>query len=231
MAFISFANQITDLITTIVKSPQTHAKWLNTLSFLENCGARKIAAYEHPTLVREEVLKHAAEEFRHAHYLKSQISRVSHKELPNYMLEETLGGTKTLHYLKALDIRTCRYLANKGLSKLEIQQAAYLLVTYSIELRAEELYLIYDNILRNQNSKVTIRSILLEEKGHLQEMQEGLAALHNGFYYAQEISKIESYLCKMWLQAVLDNVALETVTKVVKNRIPSPGCRSDRDAT
>ena len=53
----------------------SHAKWLNTLSFLENCGARKIAACEHPTLVKEEMLKHAAEEFRHAHHLKRQIDK------------------------------------------------------------------------------------------------------------------------------------------------------------
>ena len=57
---ISFADQIRQLIITIIAAPELHAKWLNTLSYLENCGARKIAACEHPTLVKEEMLKHAA---------------------------------------------------------------------------------------------------------------------------------------------------------------------------
>lgn len=74
---ISFAQKIRQLLNTIIASDELHAKWLNTLSFLENCGARKIAACEHPTLVKEEMLKHAAEEFRHALHLKRQIGRIS----------------------------------------------------------------------------------------------------------------------------------------------------------
>ena len=78
------------LLTTIVVSDELHAKWLNTLSFLENCGARKIAACEHPTLVKEEMLKHAAEEFRHAHHLKRQIKKVSSYRMETYSLSSLL---------------------------------------------------------------------------------------------------------------------------------------------
>jgi bacterioferritin (cytochrome b1) len=97
--FISFAREIRQLLTIILSSAELHAKWLNTLSYLENCGARKIAACEHPTLVKEEMLKHAAEEFRHAHYLKCQIERISVEGIENYSLDLMLGGIVTLHYL------------------------------------------------------------------------------------------------------------------------------------
>lgn len=201
-SFTSTADQIEQLLNTIVASNELHAKWLNTLSFLENCGARKIAACEHPTLVKEEMLKHAAEEFRHAHHLKRQIEKVFANPMETYSLSYMLGGTATLHYLTALDLKASRYLKALGLSKHAIKEAAYLLVTYAIELRAEELYPIYDAILRKAGSRVAVKSILLEEKEHLNEMKKGLEELPSGFIHAEHICAIENRLCKTWLDGV-----------------------------
>jgi hypothetical protein len=205
-SFASHAYQIEQLLTPVVASNELHAKWLNTLSFLENCGARKIAACEHPTLVKEEMLKHAAEEFRHAHHLKRQIERVSSNSMDTYSLSFMLGGTATLHYLTALDLKASRYLKTLGLSKHSIKEAAYLLVTYAIELRAEELYPIYDAVLRKAGSRVAVKSILLEEKEHLAEMKEGLKQLPSGFTHAAHICAIESSLCKAWLDEIARSV-------------------------
>jgi hypothetical protein len=202
----SNAYQIEQLLTTIVASNELHAKWLNTLSFLENCGARKIAACEHPTLVKEEMLKHAAEEFRHAHHLKRQIQRVSSKPMDTYSPFSMLGGVATLHYLTLLDLKASRYLKALGLSKHSIKEAAYLLVTYAIELRAEELYPIYDEVLVKAGSRVAVKSILLEEKEHLDEMKEGLKQLPSGFTHAAHVCAIESNLCKLWLDGVAKGV-------------------------
>jgi hypothetical protein len=208
MPLISFAALIKPLLTTIVASDELHAKWLNTLSFLENCGARKIAACEHPTLVKEEMLKHAAEEFRHAHHLKRQIEKVALCRMETYSLSFMIGGISTLHYLAALDLKTSQYLKASGLSKKSMKEAAYLLVTYAIELRAGELYRIYDEVLRKAGSKVTIKSILLEEKEHLEEMLEGLAVLHSGYTHAKHICAIESSLCKKWLEASMLDISV-----------------------
>lgn len=194
----SFATEIKKLLNRIVASPELHAKWLNTLSYLENCGARKIAACQHPTLVREEVLKHASEEFRHAHYLKRQIERVSEEPLQTYSLSLILGGTATLHYLRALDLKTTRYLKEAGLPK----ETAYLLVTYAIELRAEELYPLYDENLKQIGSKVAVKSILLEEKEHLNEMEDGLGKIPSGFAHAEHICRFEADLCKKWISSI-----------------------------
>ena len=190
------------LLTTLIASHALHAKWLNTLSYLENCGARKIAACEHPTLVREEMLKHAAEEFRHAHYLKRQIPKVSNEPMPTYALPHLLGGTATLHYLSLLDLKTSRYLKRRGFSLSAIKESAYLLVTYAIELRAEALYPLYDTLLRQAGSRVTVKSILLEEKEHLKEMREGLKALPEGFAHAEKVCAFEAELYQKWLVAM-----------------------------
>lgn len=205
-SFTSFSKEIEQILTTIVDSNELHAKWLNTLSFLENCGARKIAACEHPTLVKEEMLKHAAEEFRHAHHLKRQMKKVYTELMETYTRSFILGGTSTLHYLTSLDLKASRYLKTHDLSNASIKEAAYLLVTYAIELRAQELYSIYDTVLRNAGSPVTIKSILLEEKEHLHEMQEGLKQLPSGFTHAKNICAIEGALCKLWLNEVVKNI-------------------------
>lgn len=215
-SFTSFDKQIKTLLTAIVNSNALHAKWINTLSFLENCGARKIAACEHPTLVKEEMLKHAAEEFRHAHHLKRQIERVSSKPMDTYSLSLMLGGASTLHYLTALDLKASRYLQTLGLPKHSIKEVAYLLVTYAIELRAEELYPIYDAVLRKAGSRVAVKSILLEEKEHLAEMKEGLKHLPSGFLHAQHVCAIESNLCRNWLNAI--ELKLYSATKEQKEK-------------
>lgn len=204
--FESFAEDIKALLTIIVKTPELHAKWLNTLSYLENSGARKIASCEHATLVKEEILKHAAEEFRHAHYLKRQIEKVSLTKMETYSPSYILGGVSTLNYLAVLDLKTSRYLKQSGLSKSAVREYAYLLVTYAIELRAGEMYVLYDEILRKCNSRVAVKSILLEEKEHLNEMKAGIRDLDSGFLHADYVCAVESKLCKKWLNALVNGI-------------------------
>ncbi len=205
-SFTSYSIVIKQLLVNVVASDELHAKWLNTLSFLENCGARKIAACEHPTLVKEEMLKHAAEEFRHAHHLKRQIEKVSSNRMETYSVSLMLGGRSTLHYLTALDLRASRYLKKSGLSENAVKESAYLLVTYAIELRANELYQIYDEVLRQVSSRVGVKSILLEEKEHLNEMIEGIKLLPFGLEHVQHLCAIESNLCKKWVDACLHDI-------------------------
>jgi hypothetical protein len=202
---ISFKKELHNLLTALVASPSLHAKWLNTLSFLENCGARKIAACEHPTLVKEEMLKHAAEEFRHAHHLKKQISKIIAHPIETYSLQHLLGHTATLHYLSALDLQASRYLKQNGLNGGALKEAAYLFVTYAIELRAEELYPLYDEVLRATHSKVVVKSILLEEKEHLNEMKAGIETFLLGWRHAAHICSLESSLCQGWIAQLMKN--------------------------
>jgi len=199
-SFVSFEREITDLIQHIVTIPSLHGLWLNTLSYLENCGARKIASCEHPTAVKEEMLKHAAEEFRHAFYLKMQLNRIG-QSYEDYRRSHLLGGWAAYNYLNTLDVKTSRYLRGLGTSLPETKHLAYLLVTYAIELRAGELYPIYQTALRQISSKVQVQSILLEEKEHLQEMEEALRLIPSSLTHIQAICKLEAESCKQWLTA------------------------------
>ncbi|WP_299181702.1 hypothetical protein [uncultured Chryseobacterium sp.] len=197
-----------DLLQKIVPDNETHAKWLNTLSFMENAGARKISACEHRSKVNLIQLKHAAEEHRHAYYLKKQIGKISSDLCNTYERGELLAFNATRHYLHSLDIQTCRYLQKEfNLTKEELKYAAYLFVTYAIEVRADELYPIYQEILTKESSKIMVKSIILEEEGHLEEMISQLNEFSPDWkLHAENILKIEHQLHDQWISAIIQEV-------------------------
>ncbi len=198
-----------NLLERIVQDNETHAKWLNTLSFMENAGARKISVCEHPTKVNLIQLKHAAEEHRHAYYLKRQIGKLDSEFCKTYDGNELLAPIATRQYLHALDIKACKYLQNNfNLRKEDLKYAAYLFVTYAIEVRADELYPVYQDILTKTFSKIMVKSIILEEEGHLEEMINQLNEFSENWKpHAENILKIEHELHVQWINAIIQEVS------------------------
>ena len=191
-------------LQTIVDSDSIHAKWLNSLSMMENTGARKISKYEHPVHTGIIVLKHAAEEARHAYYLKKQIGKLAEDACPDYSYPYLLAPIESHHYLNLLDVEACRYLKNKlNLEGRALKHGAYLLVTYAIEVRADMLYGIYQDALTKHGSKVNVKSIILEEEGHLQEMQRMLEVFHPQWEaLAADMCAVENRLFHTWIAAI-----------------------------
>lgn len=196
--------QLRTIIDKITATPEYHAKWLNSLSMMENTGARKISKYEHPIHTGIIVLKHAAEEARHAYYLKKLISKVDANACPDYSFQYLLAPVESHHYLNRLDTEACRYLKNKlGMKGREMKHGAYLLVTYAIEVRADMLYATYQDALTTIRSKVNVKSIIKEEEGHLAEMTRMLQEFYpNWEDLAKDAVQIESALFAEWMKAV-----------------------------
>lgn len=196
------------LLKKIVQDGGTHAKWLNTLSFMENAGARKISKCEHPILVSQIQLKHAAEEHRHAYYLKKQISKIDPELCKTYEDKELLASIATRQYLHSLDIKACRYLQDAfQLNKEDLKYAAYLFVTYAIEVRADELYPVYQQVLTEESSRIMVKSIILEEEGHLEEMINQLNEFSTDWkLHAENILTIEKVLHEQWINAITEEV-------------------------
>ena len=190
------------LLSNIVNDTTLHAKWLNTLSFMENAGARKISASEHKEEVTVLILKHAAEEHRHAYYLKKQLAKLDDSLCKTYQNAELLVPNHTRFYLNTLDVKVCRYLKQQfKLSGSDLKFAAYLFVTYAIEVRADELYPIYQEVLTEHESKVTVKSIILEEEGHLEEMINQLNEFSSDWEeHAKEVVKIEEGMFVSWIK-------------------------------
>jgi len=197
------------LLSTIINNDQLHARWLNTLSLMENTGARKISACEDPETVTYIILKHAAEEHRHAFYLKKQIEKVKAVNCPTYAIDYLIAPKSSKYYLNQLDVDVCRYLKKElGLSGRELRFAAYLLVTYAIEVRADELYPVYQEELDKTGSKVNVKSIILEEEGHLEEMINQLKAFSPDWQmHADRAVEMESRLFNQWVDQLNKAVA------------------------
>ena len=189
------------LLSGIVADTGRHAKWLNTLSLMENTGARKISASEHKTDVTLIILKHAAEEHRHAFYLKKQISKLGSGLCSNYTDDYLLAPHDSRYYLNMLDVMVCKYLKSElKLSGNDLKFAAYLLVTYAIEVRADELYPVYQDVLNTTGSKVNVKSIILEEEGHLEEMLVQLKNFSTEWErHAAKAVEFEKGLFRKWL--------------------------------
>jgi hypothetical protein len=199
------------LLATIISNPLLHAKWLNTLSLMENTGARKISACEHKTDVTLIILKHAAEEHRHAFYLKKQISKLGENLCPTYHSDYLIASSQSRYYLNMLDVEVCKYLKSElGLSGNDLKFAAYLLVTYAIEVRADALYPIYQDALDQASSKVNVKSIILEEEGHLEEMLNQLKNFSPQWQiYADKAVEFESKLFEQWVEGIKGEVGIE----------------------
>ena len=197
------------IIQTIIQADHLHARFLNTLSLMENTGARKISASEHKTKVSYLMLKHACEEARHAFYLKKQISKIAKiADFPTYENEYLLAPFASYTYLHSLDLKVCRYLKNTlQLQRDALKYAAYLLVTYSIEVRADELYPIYQNALDEVKSKVNVKSIIVEEEGHLAEMIEQLKSFSPDWeIHAKKAVDIEKQLFEDWTLSLMGEI-------------------------
>ncbi len=196
--------RLSRVVDKIVGSDDMHVKWLNSLSMMENTGARKISKYEHPVSTNIIVLKHAAEEARHAYYLKKQIGKLAKDACPDYSYPYLLAPVESHHYLNMLDVEACRYLKNKlGLEGRALKHGAYLLVTYAIEVRADMLYGIYQEALTRRSSKVNVKSIIAEEEGHLAEMQRMLETFHPQWQQlAADMCDVENRLFETWIDAI-----------------------------
>ncbi|CAN5696019.1 hypothetical protein BH10BAC3_BH10BAC3_03680 [soil metagenome] len=188
----------------VVQDNQVHARWLNTLSMMENAGAKKIKNCEHPVLVNEIILKHSAEEARHAYYLKKQIQKIAAKSCPTYEMKYLLAPGESYYYLHTLDIKVCRYLKQQfGYKGNDLKYAAYLLVTFAIEVRADELYPQYQEVLTEINSPINVKSIIAEEVNHLAEMKYQLKNFSADWQtLCETVCEIEKELFNSWMTAL-----------------------------
>jgi hypothetical protein len=152
---------VRDFLSDIVQRPGDHAKFMNMLSMLEHMGSRKIMVSQMDKTLTEDVLKHLAEEARHAYFFKRQAERVAGKPLDGYTEDNTMERVSALMYFGRLDA---------GISAQVTDEEAYPWVSLIIELRACWLYEIYNDVLSKSGLKLSLKSLLAEEDMHLAEM-------------------------------------------------------------
>lgn len=164
-----------DLLRWCVEQPERHAKWLNTLSLLEHIGCRKIVKSMDSERADCELLRHVAEEARHALFFKELAERVHAASARDYSDETLLCGDAAHAYIQGLDQDVTQYLESRGLRSA--QSLNYLFMTRLIEERAVLLYEAYEAVLRAEDFAFSLRGLLNEEARHLDDMRSSLDAL------------------------------------------------------
>ena len=166
-----------EILKTIVKNRDFHAKWLNTLSHLEYIGTRKIIKSQLAKNINYETLKHIQEESRHALFFKRILVKKFENLCPSYSVEFLLGGKSGENYFQELDTFVNQQLKN------EKSDLTYFYVTLLIEERALKLYELYNQVLVEEDAGFNLNSLIKEEVNHLQDTQ---AALNNSDPLFQE---------------------------------------------
>ena len=197
-----------NLLREIVANKELHGLWINTLSLMENTGAKKIKNFESKFLVTETILKHASEESRHAYFLKKQLSKLEDVSLPTYESKYLLAPIHSVNYLNMLDVQVCRYIKNNfSFNHEQTKYAAYLLVTFAIEVRADDIYPIYQKALDEAGSKINVKSIIAEEINHLAEMNKSIALFfENAEEVCSVVIELEKKLYEAWTKGVEQHV-------------------------
>jgi len=187
------------ILREILAEPEKHARWLNTLSLLEFLGSRKIARVLEKMGGEESVLRHLAEEARHALFFKGLIRRLTGGEPPDYSRENLLAPWAARRYFHGLDISAARFIKNRPSlfpDKERRTALCYVLVTALIEERAGEVYRLYDALLQENGHSMSLRSLLKEEENHLSEMYRSLKLLlpREGEALLEELRGVEAKL-------------------------------------
>lgn len=204
-------------IQLTIKTPRWHALWLNTLSFLEHIGSRKIIKSQDSAYLTDMVLEHIAEEARHALFFKRLANKISPQDCKNYESRFLILADRTEAYFQTLDQKIHQELQTNTSSQ-NLIFFTYLYVTLLVEERAMVVYEVYEELLnlekKNGNTAIpqtmTLKPILTEEQGHLDQMLSVLAKEDANFKENhQKFQKFEAQLYQDLIHEMTSYVAQE----------------------
>jgi hypothetical protein len=156
----------------VIEEDTLHGRFLNTLSLLEHIGSRKIMLAHLHKSPNGDVLKHMAEEARHAYFFSHRAELLLKKPLHDYSQATTLAPAAAKMYFGKLDSMVEHTIAASGAA-----DACYLWVSLMIELRAHWAYGLYQEALQQHQKAFSLKSLIAEENLHLAEMFESVMAL------------------------------------------------------
>jgi hypothetical protein len=166
-------DRLAGVIAAVVKDNRVHARFLNTFSFLEYIGFRKIVKSQRAEVLNRSLLTHALEEGRHALLLKKLAVKLGGTEFDHYRPETLFCPDAAKTYFQELDHQCDAKFVD--LRDFERSKLVYLYVTWLIERRALDVYGCYKTVLGNSDLAPKLNALLAEEVGHLRAVEAGIA--------------------------------------------------------
>jgi hypothetical protein len=154
-----------------VERPGEHARFLNTLALMEHIGSRKIMVSQSRGPLSRDILKHLAEETRHAYFFKRAAENLARRRLA-FDDTDTVCPASARMYLGRIDASI-----DDALGPATHIEVPYLYVSLIIELRAIWFYRLYQAVLSEQGANLSLKSVLAEEEVHLEQMTHRLRDL------------------------------------------------------
>lgn len=147
------------ILEKVIPDKALHSRWLNTLSYLEYIGTRKILKSLPAHILSKNLLEHINEEARHSLFFKQLAQKTVQKTLC-FNEHELLAPKAGSDYFQQIDHYTVKFsLSNPVIS--------YLYTTYVIEQRALVVYSLYNEILKRKGFSFCLQSVLNDEREHL----------------------------------------------------------------
>ena len=146
------------ILEKISSCQDLHSRWLNTLSFLEYIGLRKILKSLPAPVLSKGLLAHIQEESRHSLYFKGLAQKVAQKKM-GFKEHELVAGSAANRYFQEVDQYSLRFSLSNPLMR-------YLYTTYVVEQRALAVYPLYNEILKRKGFAFSLQSVLNDEKNH-----------------------------------------------------------------
>lgn len=199
-------NRLEASVGAIVADPHLHARWLNTFSYLEYVGFRKIVKSQRAEALTSEILTHALEEGRHALGLKKLALKIGGEAFSAYVPENMLCGDEAEAYFQNLDAACDEVFADRP-DALRAK-LVYCYVTWLVERRALQVYGVYKTALGASPVAGRISGLLMEEEKHLSDVEAELAATEPDFKArAEKLEAIEARLYETFIDALVADLA------------------------
>jgi hypothetical protein len=194
-------DRLEPLIGTIVADSFLHACWVNTFSFLEYVGFRKIIKSQDAQTLTGTILGHAVEEGRHALGLKKLAVRIGGPAFDSYAPETLLCGEEAEKYFQDLDAACEQAFSDRP--EAERARLCYAAVTWLVERRALRVYGIYKKALGASPIADKLDGLLAEEVKHLEEVEAWLFSGPTGFAaHSDKLTAIETALYEKFIDAL-----------------------------
>jgi hypothetical protein len=199
-------NRLEAAVGAIVADPNLHARWLNTFSYLEYVGFRKIVKSQRAEALTSEVLNHALEEGRHALGLKQIALKIGGEAFAAYKPDNMLCGDEAEAYFQNLDAACDEAFADRP--DVVRAKLVYCYVTWLVERRALQVYGVYKTALGGSSVAGRIGGLLMEEEKHLADVEAELAASDPDFKArAEKLEAIEGRLYESFIDKLVAELA------------------------
>ena len=199
-------DRLESLIGAVVADPALHARWLNTFSYLEYVGFRKIVKSQRAEVLTAAILGHACEEGRHALGLKKLAIKLGGAQFDSYAPEVLVCGEEAEAYFQDLD-KACDE-AFAGRSEAERGKLTYSYVTWLVERWALDVYQVYKRALGETEIARKLGGLLAEETKHLADVE---TVLHTGDpdfpARSKEFEAVEAALYQSFIDALTRELA------------------------